>query len=55
MKATVRKRERQRQRYALRRKQEQRAKQITAARGLIGDLATNRLSPLAEVLLQQQT
>jgi hypothetical protein len=55
MKATVRKRERQRKRHAVRTKHEQLSKQIAGSRGLIGDLATKRLSPLAEALLQQRT
>jgi hypothetical protein len=49
----VRKRERQRKRYALRQQQEQMAKQTAVVRGLIGDIAEPRLSPLVEALRQQ--
>lgn len=50
---SARKRERQRKRYALRQQQEQTAKQIAVVRGLIGDIAEPRFSPLAEALQQQ--
>jgi hypothetical protein len=50
---SARKRERQRKRHAHRQQQEQLAKQTAVVRGLIGDIAEPRFSPLVEALRQQ--